>query len=96
MVSEIDAWDIKLLLAIKKLLIIGDPTLQHEFVTQLQKCRQNTSCCHLWENRSRRIFIKRDVEIRKYGLRCLGCMAITAGTTAQGRRVPGQDRAENV
>ena len=45
--------------------------------------------------RSRRVYIRRDVEIRKYGLTigCPGCMATTAGTTAQG--VPGQDRAEN-
>ena len=30
--------------------IVGEPTLQHEFVSQLQKCRQSTSRRHLWEN----------------------------------------------
>ena len=36
--------------------------------------------------RSRRVYIRRDVEIRKYGetIGCPGCMAITPGTTAQG------------
>ena len=44
MVPEIDAWDIELLLAVKGLpWIVGGPTLQHEFVSQLQKCRQSTS-----------------------------------------------------
>ena len=70
--------------------IIGEPTLQREFVSQLQRCRQSTSCRHLWGEpagpRSRRVYIKRDVEIRKYGVTigCPECMAITAGTTAQG------------
>ena len=30
--------------------IIGGPTLQREFVSRLQRCRQSTSCRHLWEN----------------------------------------------
>ena len=30
--------------------IVGEQTLQHEFVSQLQKCRQNTSCRHLLKN----------------------------------------------
>ena len=36
--------------------------------------------------RSRRVYIRRDVEIRKYGVTigCPGCLAITAVTTAQG------------
>ena len=36
--------------------------------------------------RSRRVYIRRDVEIRKYGVTigCPGCMVITVGTTAQG------------
>ena len=41
MAHEIDAWDIELLLAVKGL------PLQHELVSQLQKCRQNRSCRHL-------------------------------------------------
>ena len=45
--------------------------------------------------RTGRVYIRRDVEIRKYGVTvgCLGCMAVTAG--AAFRRVPGQDRAED-
>ena len=36
--------------------------------------------------RSRRVYTRRDVGIRKYGVTigCPGCLAITAGTTAQG------------
>ena len=30
--------------------IVGEPTLQREFVSQLQRCRQSTSCRHLWGN----------------------------------------------
>ena len=30
--------------------IVGEPTLQREFVSRLQRCRQSTSCRHLWEN----------------------------------------------
>ena len=38
--------------------------------------------------RSRRVYIRRDVRIRKYGVTiwCTGCMAITAGTTALKRQ----------
>ena len=69
--------------------IVGEPTLQHEFVSRLQRCRQSTSCRHLGEPagpRSRLVYIRRDVEIRKYGVTigCPECKAITAGTTAQG------------
>ena len=72
MMPEIDAWDIELLLAVKVLLGIGgEPTLQHEFVSQLQKCRQSTSCRNLLENLrgpDRVIFIflivKRNLNIR--------------------------------
>ena len=65
-------------------------TLQHEFVSQLQKCRQSTSCRHLWEKLrgTDRDESTSDVTWRfastvlRLGAR--GCMAITAGTTAQG------------
>ena len=30
--------------------IVGEPTLQHEFVSRLQRCRQSMSCRHLREN----------------------------------------------
>ena len=84
MVPEIEAWDIELLLAVKGL------PLQHEFVSQLQKFRQNTSCRHLLEHLRGpdrdESTSERDVDIRKYGVTtvCLGCIASTAGTTAQG------------
>ena len=70
--------------------IVDEPTLQHEFVSQLQKCRQNTSCGHLLENLRgpdrNESTLDVMVEIRKYcvTIGCPGCMAITAGTTAQG------------
>ena len=89
LVSESDAWDIELLLVVKDFPgIVGGPTLQRGFVSRLQRGRQRTSCRHLWENQRdlERVYIRRDVEIRKYGvtLGFPGCMAITAVTTAQG------------
>ena len=70
--------------------IVGERTLQHESVSQLQKCSQNTSCLHLLENLwcPDRDESTSDVMWRfvKFGLTigCPGCMAITAGTTALG------------
>ena len=84
MVPEIDAWDIELLLAVKGPGIVGEPILQREFVSQLQQCRQSTSCLHLWGTCGAQI--ETSLEIRKCGVTigCPGCMTITAGTTAQG------------
>ena len=46
--------------------------------------------------RSRRVYIRHDVEIRKYGVTigCPECMAITAGTTAQRHSDECQARIE--
>ena len=69
--------------------IVGEPTLQHEFVPAPEVPPEHVLPPPVGEPagpRSRRVYIRRDVEIRKYGVTigCPGCMAITAGTTAQG------------
>ena len=80
--------------------IVGEPTLQREVVSRLQRCCQSTSCRHFVGEpaglRARRVHIRRDVEIHKYGVTigCPGCMAITAGTTALGHSDECQARIE--
>ena len=90
MVPEIDAWDIELLLAVKGLpwdrrrvdpaarIRLPAPEVPPEHVLP-PPVREPAA------PRSRRAHIRRDVAIRKYGVTigCPGCMAITAGTTAQ-------------
>ena len=104
MVREIDAWDTELLLAVNGLhwdrrradpaarIRLPAPEMLPEHVLP-PPVREPVG------PRARRVYIGRDVEIRKCGLTigCPGCMAITAGTTAQGHsdEWPGQDRAEN-
>ena len=81
MVLEIDAWDIELLLAVKEL-----PWDRRRADTAArirlpaQKCRQSTSCRHLWENLRGPDRDESTLDV----IGCPGCMAITAGTTAQG------------
>ena len=91
MVPQIDAWDIELLLAVKRLpwdrrrddlagrIRLPAPEVPPEHVLPPPMGEPAGP-------RSRRVYIIRDVEIRKYGVTigCPGCMAITAGTTAQG------------
>ena len=91
MVPEIGAWDIQLLLAVKGLpwdhrradpaarVRLPAPEVPPEHVLPPPVGEPGGS-------RSRRVYIKRDVEIRKYGVTigCPGCMAITSETTAQG------------
>ena len=79
MVPEIDAWDVDCSWQLKDFPgIVGEPTLQHEFVSQLQKCLQGTSC-HLWEN----LWGPDSQSEASLTIGCPGCMFITAGTTAQ-------------
>ena len=78
MVPEIDAWDIELLLAVKGLpwdRRRADPA-----------ARIKSSLGSRGAARARRVYFRRAVEIRKYGVTvgCLGCMSITAGTTVEG------------
>ena len=89
MVPEIDAWDIEWLLAVKGLRIrLPAPEVPPEHV--LPPVGEPVG------PRSRRIYIRRDVEIRKYGVTigCPLCMAITAGTTAQGHSDECRARTE--
>ena len=104
MVPEIDAWDIELLLAVKGLpwdRRRADPAARIRLLAP-EVPPEHVLPPPVGETagpRSRRVNIRRDVEIRKYGVTigCPGCMAITAGTDRSGafRRVPCQDRAEN-
>ena len=91
MVPEIDAWDIELLLAVKGLpcdrrradpaarIRLPAPEVPPEHVLPPLVGQPA-------EPRSRRVYMRRDAEIRRYGVTigCPGCLAITAGTTAQG------------
>ena len=91
MVPEVDAWDIELLLAVKGLpwdrrradpaarIRLPAPEVPPEHVLPPPVGEPAGP-------RPRRVYIRRDVGIRKYGVTigCPGCMAIKAGTTAQG------------
>ena len=103
MVPEIDAWDIELLLAVKGLpwdRRRGDPAARIRLPAPEVPSEHvlPPPVGELAGPRSRRVYIRRDVETRKYGVAIgyPGCMAIT-GTTAQRHsdEWPGQDRAEN-
>ena len=91
MVPEIDAWDTELLLAVKGLpwdrrradpaarIRLPAPEVPPEHVLP-------PTVGEFAGPRARRVYIRRDVEIRKHGVTigCLGCMAVTVGSTAQG------------
>ena len=91
MVPEIDAWDIELLLAVK-----GLPwdLRRADLAARIRLAAPEVPPEHVLPPpvgepagpRARRVYIRRDVEIRKYGVTvgCPGCMAVTAETTAQG------------
>ena len=70
--------------------IVGEPTLQREFVSlgsrSAARTRLAATCGRTCGAQIETSLHQRDVEIRKYGVTigCPGCMAITAGTTAQG------------
>ena len=101
MVPEIDAWDIELLLAVKGL------PWDHLRADPAARIRLPAPEVHVLPPPvgepagpgARRVYIRRDVEIRKYGVTigCPGCTAITAGTTAQGHsdECRAGDRAED-
>ena len=88
---EIDAWDIELLLAVK-----GRPWNRRRAdpAARIRLAAPEVPPEHVLPPfvgepagpRSRRVYIRRDVQIHKYGVTigCPGCMAITAETTAQG------------
>ena len=99
MIPEINAWDIELLLGLPLDRRRADPAARIRLPGP-EVPPEHVLPPPVGEPagpRSRRVYIGRDVEIRKYGVTigCPVCMAITAGTTAQGHSVPGQDRAEN-
>ena len=90
-------WQLKDLLG-----IVGEPTLQHEFVSQLQKRRQSTSCLHLWENlwgpdrdeSTSDVMWKFASTVWRLGARVHGHHSRNDRSGAL-RRVLGQDGAEN-
>ena len=99
MVLEIDAWDIEPVgsqgtskgsLASRPCSENSSPSFRSTTRARLASCGRTSG------PRARRVYIRRDVEIRKYGVTivCLGCMAITTGTTVQGHSDECQDRAE--
>ena len=96
MVPEIDAWDIELLLAVKGLPCArrrADPAARIRLPEHVLPPPVGEPVAP----RSRRVYIRRDVEIRKYGVTigCPGCMAITAGDTAQGHSDECRARIEH-
>ena len=91
MVPEIDAWDIELQLAVKALpwdRRRADPAARIR-LPAVEVPPEHVLPPPVGEPagpRSSRVYIRHYVEICKYGVTigCPGCMAITAGTTAQG------------
>ena len=86
LVPEVDAWDVELLLAVKGLpwdRRRADPsaTVRLPITTMPAESMLPPPPCAAPVPNARRVYIRKDVEIRKYGvtLGCPGCMAITAG-----------------
>ena len=86
MVPEIDAWDIELL---QEGIFLG---------SSASRARMPPPVGDPAGPRARRVNIRRDVEIRMYGVTigCPGCMATVAGTTAQGHSDECRARMEQV